>query len=222
MFEKGLFAALSSQQHNKEILKKQFQKWFGLLLITAVPVSVILSIFSKEVVLILLGEKWISVTEPFKILSLGISLRIIYKLCEAIIKSCGIIYRKALIEIVYALSVTMGAAIGTYWGLKGVCLFVLLALVINCVLCYLTCNKILNISIKELVYRNYKYILAAFLLCGGTSIIYHFLVLPNIWLKIGVCGVFIMSLFYVIYIKLFNFCEIADIIALIKRKERKK
>ena len=112
-------------------VKKAFYKSTELIAYASLIISAILFVNAKEIVLILLGENWLEVIAPFQILAVGTIFRMSYKISDSLIKALGDVYRRAIIQIVYAICVLSFSYIGHFWGIKGVAFGVLIAIFIN-------------------------------------------------------------------------------------------
>lgn len=221
MFEKGLFSSLSANQRDVSKMRIYFLNSFSLLILTVIPMSLMMSIFSKEIILILLGENWLESEIPFKILSLGIFFRVAYKLFDAVIKSVGLIFRNAIIEIFYAITIIIGALIGVSRGLKWVSVLVLFAIILNAVIAYYVCNKILKIKYRDLIVSNYKKLIAIGLLTVVALSIketMNDLTINSLLINSLIAGIVIFISYYLIFFKIFKFKEINELIRLLKKE----
>lgn len=95
------------------------------------PVSVILVVLSPEIVRVILGNQWGEVIMPFQILTLGILFRTSYKIDDSLAKALGAVYRRSVRDAIYATVVIVGSFIGLRWGLPGVAVCVLCAVILN-------------------------------------------------------------------------------------------
>lgn len=129
--DRALFPVMAKVQHDRARLGKAFLTGVGLIALIAIPLSFIIIFLAKEIVLILLGEKWLEVVLPFQILGGSLLFRMSYKMSESLARATGAVYRRAWRQFVYALLVLGGSYIGHFWGLPGVACGVAFALVIN-------------------------------------------------------------------------------------------
>ncbi|MFH1971049.1 MAG: lipopolysaccharide biosynthesis protein [Patescibacteria group bacterium] len=70
VFYNVTFPVFSKFQNDKERLRRAFLKSTSAIALTAVPLGLVIYIFAKEIVLIVLGNEWMQVVAPLKILSI--------------------------------------------------------------------------------------------------------------------------------------------------------
>jgi O-antigen/teichoic acid export membrane protein len=63
------FSALSRIQDDSDRLAKSFLRGYSLLLSLSIPISICCALFAEEIVLVLLGSKWIEVAPIFRLLA---------------------------------------------------------------------------------------------------------------------------------------------------------
>lgn len=228
MFEKGLFSALSNCKNDNERFKQYFNNIFTLNILTVLPFSIYIYVFSQELIIFILGEQWIESSIPFKILSIGISFRIMYKLCESILTSLGFIYKKAIIEIFYAVSIILGALMGVHYGLKEVCWFVLLAVITNFIIVFTVCIRELELRPKYIIKNNIIPILSSVIIFVLLKLVrkYINIKIKSIFLKLSVSFIYFGGCYLIIYIAMFKFKELEKlknvILRVIKEKKDEK
>lgn len=131
VLEKVLFSALATIQDNKE---KMAQVYFGgskVLALLTLPVSAFCFVLADEIILILLGPDWSAAAEPFRILSLGMFFRTTSKMGDSVSRATGVVYNRGMRKLVFAITVIVGALVGSRWGISGVAHGVNIALVTN-------------------------------------------------------------------------------------------
>lgn len=129
--DRALFPAMAKVQDDKARLNKAFLTGVGLIALIAIPISFMIVFLAKEIVMILLGPKWLDVVVPFQILGASLLFRMSYKMSESLARATGAVYRRAWRQFIYAALVLGGSYVGHYWGLEGVAFGVAIALVIN-------------------------------------------------------------------------------------------
>ncbi|MBP9181985.1 MAG: oligosaccharide flippase family protein [Fuscovulum sp.] len=132
--DRVLFAAMSRRQDDLETLRSAFLLLNGAIFALFVPLSAIIYEFRREIVLVLLGNNWIGAAMPFGLLAVGLPFRAAYRLSDIVARSRGLVYRRAIVQWVYAGCVALGAALGTVWGLSGVALCVSAVIAVNWVM----------------------------------------------------------------------------------------
>jgi len=129
--DRALFPAMAKVQNDKNRLGKAYLTGVGLIALIAIPLSFMIVLLAKEIVMILLGDKWLDVVLPFQILGASLLFRMSYKMSESLARATGAVYRRAWRQFVYAALVLTGSYVGHFWGLPGVAIGVALALVVN-------------------------------------------------------------------------------------------
>lgn len=129
--DKVLFPAMSKVQDDKQRLSKAYLTGTGIIGIVAIPISVIFVLLAPEIIMILLGPKWIEVTMPFRILAASLLFRMSYKMSDSLARGTGAVYKRAWRQLIYAAAVIIFSYIGHFWGLSGVAIGVSISLVLN-------------------------------------------------------------------------------------------
>ena len=88
-------------------------------------------VLGPEIIMVLLGPRWTAAIVPFRILSLGLLLRLPNLMTYTIDGFTGSIAKRGLREGLFAAGVIAGALAGVPFGLPGVATGVLLGVVVN-------------------------------------------------------------------------------------------
>ena len=115
-----LFANYSRHQDNRELLTKSIKKSLNMLFFVSGPITISAVLLAKELVLLLLGDKWLSAVLPFQILSLAIVFRIGYKITGTLLKGIGRIREFVFIQLIYCAIVLVGSYIGSLYNISAV------------------------------------------------------------------------------------------------------
>ncbi|WP_147803626.1 lipopolysaccharide biosynthesis protein [Alkalicoccus halolimnae] len=151
VLEKVLFPAMSKIQDNHAKLAQVYREGMRITTIFILPSSIFLIMNAEKVILLLFGENWLGLTEPFKVLAFVLLFRSAYKISDALVKAKGAVYKRAIIKAVYGGLVLLGAWAGHFYGLTGVAVGVSVAIVINyAVMMYLVASLI-NCSIPSIL-----------------------------------------------------------------------
>jgi O-antigen/teichoic acid export membrane protein len=156
-----LFPAMASVQHQPVRLRRAYLRGVTLVAIGALSVSVIAAVVSRELVLLLLGEQWLALRSAFQVMVFGMLFRTGYKLSDSLARATGAVYRRAWRQIVYALLVVTGAYIGVPWGIGGVAIGVVLAVVVNYLLMAQLSLRLLDARWKDLLLAHLPAIVVA-------------------------------------------------------------
>ena len=131
MLDSVLFPTMAKVQHDRIRLGTAYRRGVAMLSTTVLPLSAIAFVLAPEIIRISLGPAWDAAILPFRILAVGMLFRTSYKMSDSLSRATGSVYRRAWRQIVYAALVIGGAAVGQRWGVGGVAVAVVGALVVN-------------------------------------------------------------------------------------------
>ncbi|TVQ45905.1 MAG: lipopolysaccharide biosynthesis protein [Gloeocapsa sp. DLM2.Bin57] len=126
-----LFATLARVQNEQERLIKAYRRNIVIVALTILPLSVVMGVLAKEIILVLLGSQWTEVIAPFEILALGTFFRFGDKVTSSLARSSGQLYHVAWLKFIYAACVIIGSLWGLAYGILGVTIGVTIALIIQ-------------------------------------------------------------------------------------------
>jgi PST family polysaccharide transporter len=126
-----LFPAASRVQHDPQAIRSSYRRSLSLTALVTLPLSVVIVILDRELVFVVLGRGWETAVPAFEILGAALLFRTSYKITGELIRAAGAVYREAWRQIVYALAVLAGGLAGAPWGLSGVAIGVVAAIVLN-------------------------------------------------------------------------------------------
>lgn len=145
------FPYYSKHQDDIKKIAKIYLTLKALALILYIPLSLTLYIFSKEIILLLLGPNWVDGVKVFQILCLTMVFRFLYKLSDPIFRALGKTYLRAKLQFVFAALIIVASLIGSRWGLIGVSIGVSMVLILNYFLITIYTIKLLNLKLIELI-----------------------------------------------------------------------
>lgn len=146
-----LFPAMAKIQNDRQRLTKTYLTGVAILSLTCAPIGVLMVVMAPEIVEVLLGPKWSEAVIPFQLLAVGVMARVSYKLDDALARALGVMYKRSLRDAAYAAAVVLGSLIGLNWGLPGVALGVLCAVILNYLLAIKMSLNLLKCSWIEFV-----------------------------------------------------------------------
>jgi PST family polysaccharide transporter len=129
-----LFPAIAAVQNEQRRLATAYRLGATLIALLTLPISMAMFVLAPELVHVLLGPSWKEVTLPFQILALGLLFRTGYKISDSLVRATGAVYSGAWRQGVYAALVLMGAWVGQHWGISGVALAVVGAIMVKFIL----------------------------------------------------------------------------------------
>lgn len=127
-----MFPAMSEIQDEEERLFRIYQYSLGVVNTILMPVALILIFFSKEIVLILLGSKWIEAVTPLQIMFAVLPISASGRMADSVIRAKGYVYRNAARKFVYSIFLILTTALGAkYYGLIGAAIAVTISYLFN-------------------------------------------------------------------------------------------
>ncbi len=174
--DRVLFPALAKMQHDRAGLAKALRTSTSLVWIIYLPLSMVLTVCSRDIVDVLLGHKWLGMTRAFYILTFGLVFRAGYKMAGTVLKVQGKVMSFAVTQAVYGFMVVAGAAVGSRHGIEGVATGVFIALGVN----YFLLNLLGFLSVQQRFSSLYRDLFASLALTAvvfvASSVTQHALV----------------------------------------------
>jgi PST family polysaccharide transporter len=119
-----VFPLLSKIHHDKARLRTAQLKGHALTAALALPFSAFVSCFANELVLTVLGPKWVDAVVPIMAFSAAIYFRLGYRVCSAVMLATGRSYRMASMQIVNMALIASFAFFSAPYGVNAVALAV--------------------------------------------------------------------------------------------------
>ena len=114
------FSALSRVQHDADRFNSYFLKGYSIVLAMTLPLTIACVIFANDVVLVLLGPKWMDAVAIFRLLAPTIMIFAIINPLGWLLYSLGLVRRSLNIALVFAPTLIAGYFVGLPYGPKGV------------------------------------------------------------------------------------------------------
>lgn len=114
------FAALSRTKDDLDRFRRYFLKGYSLVVTLTVPITVVCALFADDLVVVILGPKWASAAEIFRILAPTILAFAITNPLGWLLNSLGLVKRGACISLMVAPLVVMAVVVGIPYGARGV------------------------------------------------------------------------------------------------------
>lgn len=128
LLDSVLFPTMSRLQDDPDRLATAYRRGIALIALAVLPLSGVIIVLAPELIVLFLGPQWRAAILPFQILTLGMYFRSAYKLGASVARATGAVYQVAWRQMAYAALVVVGAVLGQRWGLSGVAVGVLVAL----------------------------------------------------------------------------------------------
>ncbi len=87
---KVAFPALSTFQDDQRKFREYFEKLIGLMTFIYMPLVMYLGINSENIILLVLGEKWIDAAAIFRILAFASFIGPVSSMCDLVLQTCGL------------------------------------------------------------------------------------------------------------------------------------
>ena len=155
LFERVLFPALAQKQEDLLTMQRAFRASLEVSTMVALPVSIILYSLSDEVVSVLFGSRWLSISPVLSILALGVFCRTTYKCGDTVIRSQGEMFGYTTRQVWYTVIVFLGSWIGATWfGVIGVAWAVVAGTAVNYVLMTQLAARLIAMPYTSVLYSH--------------------------------------------------------------------
>lgn len=131
ILDRVLFPTMAMVQQEQARLARGYRSGIAVCALLTLPASVIVAIVAPELVRVLVGRGWEGVVVPLQILALGMLFRTSCKLSDSGVRATGAVYPRAWRQAVFAIATVVGSVAGQIWGVEGVALGAVVALIIN-------------------------------------------------------------------------------------------
>jgi O-antigen/teichoic acid export membrane protein len=145
------FSALSRLQDNPDRLKSYFLKGYSLVLSLTLPITFACALFADDLIMVLLGSKWIDVVPVFRLLTPTILVFAMINPFSWLLFSIGKVERSLKIALVIAPLVIVSYIIGLPYGPIGVALSYSVAMSVWVIPHIVWCVHGTNVSIWDIL-----------------------------------------------------------------------
>lgn len=150
--DRVLFPILSGVQSDGARVGRAYLKCITGIATIMIPISVICVLNASEVIWLVLGESWDEAVVPFQVLALGMAMRTGYKVSDVVVRALGDVYKRAIVQGMYALLVFVGSVVGAiYLGLFGVALSTVVAMTVNFASLNYLVQRRANITLQKML-----------------------------------------------------------------------
>ena len=111
---------LSFLQNDAERYRKYYQKIVTTVNVVMMPLIMFLVIYSHEIVLVMLGEKWVEATDIFRILAISAFIAPASDSTGFLLVTCGKTKRYLNLGLITGVILALSFGIGVVWGALGV------------------------------------------------------------------------------------------------------
>ena len=127
IFDTALFPVLSSLQDNKNSLKNAFEKSFYLLNLFSSLLSLGFIVNSELIIRLFFGVDWLHLQSVLCLFALSILFNVDGRLADCYLRSLAMTKQQFYFRVVETVMKVLCVVIGSYWGMVGVAIAVVLA-----------------------------------------------------------------------------------------------
>jgi O-antigen/teichoic acid export membrane protein len=198
-----LFSGMSRLQEEDAKLRKTILIATNLVSIIIIPATVFISFYSKEIILLWLGDKYADAIPILQILFAAVIFRSLSKLGDSLLRAKDAVYRGSWYKAVNVVLMAIGIYIAFPYGMNFVALSVVLTTFIHYLMNMHLCTQLIGVKWKEL----FQALLPGIKLSGIIAFFCFLLTQIFGWMDIGpfislITGVLFIGIFTVAY--LFN------------------
>lgn len=165
VLDKVMFPMMSKIQNNASELVRYYVLSTSIIAIAVIPIIAFVYVFSLDIIVLLLGSKWVDAAPILKLLVTVLFFRTSYKVSDTLSKAKGAVYKRAWRQMVYGLSVALFSYLGSFFGLMGVVSGVILSVVLNYLIMLQLSHSLIEFSYKSIFYIIIKnFVLLVFLI----------------------------------------------------------
>ncbi len=150
-FDSVLFPLLSGIQDEKKRVQSAFLKASEALNVLILPLTVFMIFYSRDILLLVLGEAWLPANMAFKILLLLPVIRLITRLSDSLVRSLGAVYKSAFRKTGFLLTIVISLFLGARYGLTGTAFGVLVAVIVHYLLMLTLSLSLIDISFVRFI-----------------------------------------------------------------------
>ena len=146
-----MFSGLSMLQDERAKLQRIFLGGSYFISILVVPGCAFMIVFTADIVFFLLGPQYIDAIPVVRILFFGVAIRSLIKMSDAVVRALDAVFHASLIKFLFLCLVTAGAYFGLNYGLEGVALAIVAAIVLQYFFITALSTKLLHITFGQVV-----------------------------------------------------------------------
>lgn len=146
-----MFPAMSEIQDEHERLFRIYQQSLGMVNSLLMPIAAFLIFYSKEIVLILLGNDWLEAVLPLQIMFVVLPFSSSGRMADSVIRAKGLIYKNVARKYIYVTVLITTTALGAYfYGVIGAAIGVTFSFLFNYIIMLFLVKRIFRKPITEI------------------------------------------------------------------------
>ncbi|MGH7580026.1 MAG: lipopolysaccharide biosynthesis protein [Gemmatimonadales bacterium] len=165
-----LFPVMSQVQDERERLANGYERALAIVALLSLPLAAFLWVVAPELIPVILGPAWGAVVLPFRLFSISLLFRMSSKISDATTKAAGEVYKRAVIQFVYAGLVLAGAILGQRWGVGGIAVGVSIAMGMNWLLMAWLARLVTGLDWSRFAVAQLPAVMLA-LVAGGSAVL---------------------------------------------------
>jgi O-antigen/teichoic acid export membrane protein len=149
ILDKVMFPSMARFNTDDVKLYDYYKK--GLAFVNAImfPATLLLILFSREIVYIILGKSWLSSVVTLRILFLCLLFRVSIRMCDSVVRAKGLVYKSARNKFINALLLVALVYVGSFWGVNGICVGTLIFSIIGYITMSVLVQKSFNKNMRQ-------------------------------------------------------------------------
>ena len=194
-----IFSTLSRVQHDPVRLKSYFLKGYSLVNSLTLPTTVFCALFSRDIILVALGSKWLDAVPIFRSLSLTVLIFGIINPFQALLLAIGLQERSLKIALVMAPILIVAYLVGLPFGAEGVAFCISTAMTFWLFPHILWCIRGTIFSLSDILLAMGKPLLSAITAALGAFGAQHYIgELHSPFLRLGLVSIIMFLLYFFI------------------------
>lgn len=146
-----MFPTMAEIQDEEERLFKTYQFSLGLVNSILMPIAFILVLFSREIVLLMLGKNWEEAIVPLQILFVVLPFASSGRMADSVIRAKGLVYKNVYRKLIYVFVLILSTGFGAYfYGITGAAIGVSFSYLFNYYIMLILVKSIFKKSIAEI------------------------------------------------------------------------
>lgn len=151
MSDSVLFSGMSMLQDQKAKLQRTYLSGMYLISVIIFPACVFMQFYTKEIVLFFLGDNYLAAVPTIKILFLGVALRSLIKLGDAVVRALNSLLKASIIKAIFLALICVGTFVGLDYGLEGVAVGVVIAIAVQLVMMSWLSQSLIGLSLGKVL-----------------------------------------------------------------------
>lgn len=179
-FARVLFPSLSKIQDNNERIKKNFFLILKIIATVLFPFAIFVSLFSTEIVYVILGSKWMESVKLLQVLSFAAAINLLTHFIGVLFEAKGLLKDKLLIQSIFIVVLAVLFYLIIPYGVIGFAVVLLFSQVFKTLYYFFYFLKRLDVKLIDLLKNFFSPALTSIILTCFLILIHYFLIIINI------------------------------------------